>query len=93
MEYRGHIIEKSLSYFGGYDYFLKDNGRDDCTKHASTFREAKDSIDDIIASEEPLEPPYKVRINSEIYRFPAITEALSFAEFWKGKPLFQIKSM
>lgn len=93
MEYRNYIIDKSLSYFQGYDYYLKDNGRDDCTKHANTIREAMDSIDDIIASEEPLEPPYEVRLNREIYPFPCITEAIRFSEYWKGTPRFQIRNM
>jgi len=93
MNYRGYIIERSLSYSGGYDFFLENNGRDDCTKHAQSIREAMDSIDDMIASEEPLEPPFKVRMNGEVYPFERISDAIGFSELWRGKTLFQINAI
>src|SRR5690606_19020568 len=95
--YRGYIIEPSTSYFGGYEYYPANEGRNDdaevvgdppeyryCgnVRHASTLEEAKDEIWEKVMTSIP---QHKVVMNNRPYYFDWVEDAIKFAIKWNAE--------
>ena len=95
--YRGYTIEPSTSYFGGYEYYPTEEGRNDdaeivgdppeysyCgnVKHADTIDEAKDAIWEKVMTSMP---QHKVVMNKRDYYFEWIEDAMKFAIRWNAE--------
>ena len=95
--YRGYTIEPSTSYFGGYEYYPTEEGRNDdaeivgdppeysyCgnVKHADTIDEAKDAIWEKVMTSMP---QHKVVMNKRDYYFDWIEDAMKFAIRWNAE--------
>lgn len=95
LTYKGYTIERTSSYFPGYDYFPTNEGRQDdadldgedyiyCgnVRHADSIDDAKDAIWEKVMV---AIPQHKVVMNKQDYYFDWVEDAIKFAVKWNAE--------